>query len=386
MKKVSKQKCRVAHLVSCCVLVLILAVSSCKQADNGKPQQAVYETSVVVPESRTLEQTYPTTIQGQQDVDVYAQIDGKIVKVCVTEGQQVRKGQTLFLIDSAPYQSAYNTAQANVNEAKAQLASAQTNYHAKKELYEEKVIGRVELETVKNTLAQAQAVLEQRKAELQGARVNLAYTKVTSPSDGVVGTLPFRAGSLVSASMTQPLAKVSDNAEVWAFFTMNESQLLTLIQQYGSKEKALAAMPNATLQLSNGTKYPVPGRITNISGLVDAATGSVTLKAVFRNPKGLLYSGFTGNVCMPSVHKNCIVVPQSATYEMQDKHFVYKVVGGKAVATPITVVENDNGKEFIVTGGLKFGDIIVSGGISNIKDGMKISTTHQNQGRKEARL
>lgn len=358
----------------------------CGHSQQENSPQAIYETSIVKTESRTLESFYPTTIQGRQDVDVFAQITGKIVKVCVTEGQTVKKGQTLFMIDPVPFQTAYNTAKANVNEARVQLATTKMNYYANKQLYDKKIIGSVEYRTSQYTLAQAQAVLEQRLAELQSAGNNLTYTKVVSPSDGVVGTLPYHAGTLVSASIQQPLTRVSDNQEVWAFFTMNETQLLSLIEQYGNKEKALAAMPDVTLQLSNGKKYPVPGRITNISGLIDPTTGSVTLKAVFRNSKGMLYSGFTGNVCIPSVNKRSMVVPQSATYEMQDKRFIYKVVGGKAIATPIIVLPISNGKEFIVTSGLKPGDMIVSGGIANIKDGMEIKTRLQDKKRKEAHL
>ena len=392
MEKYSKQKKKVSlmekmmHNTLFWGFVWTSMLCSCGQSQQEDSPQAIYETSIVKPESRTLESFYPTTIQGRQDVNVFAQITGKIVKVCVTEGQKVKKGQTLFVIDPVPFQAAYNTAKANVNEARARLATARMNYQANQKLYDSKLIGRVEYRTTQNALAQAQTVLEQRLAELQSAGNNLTYTKVVSPSDGVVGTLPYHAGSLVFASMQQPLTRVSDNQEVWAFFTMNETQFLSLMEQYGSKEKALAAMPDVTLQLSNGKKYSVPGRITNISGLIDQTTGSVTLKAVFRNSKGMLYSGFTGNVCIPSVNKRSIVVPQSATYEMQDKRFIYKMVGGKAIATPIIVLPNSNGKEFIVTSGLKPGDMIVSGGIANIKDGMEIKTRFQDKKRKETRL
>lgn len=390
MEKYSKKKVslmeKMTHSSLFFGFALAFMLCCCGQSQQEDSPQAIYETSIVKPESRTLESFYPTTIQGRQDVNVFAQITGKIVKVCVTEGQTVKKGQTLFVIDPLPFQAAYNTAKANVNEARARLATARMNYQANQKLYDSKLIGRVEYRTTQNALAQAQAVLEQRLAELQSAGNNLTYTKVASPSDGVVGTLPYHAGTLVSASMQQPLTRVSDNQEVWAFFTMNETQFLSLIEQYGSKEKALAAMPDVTLQLSNGKRYPVPGRITNISGLIDQTTGSVTLKAVFRNSRGLLYSGFTGNVCIPSINKRSIVVPQSSTYEMQDKHFIYKVVGGKAIATPITILPISNGKEFIVTSGLKPGDMIVSGGIANIKDGMEIKTRLQDKKRKEARL
>ena len=386
MREHNKRKRGITQCVFFLLFALIITLVSCKDSKNDGLQQAVYTVQIITPENRTLESFYPTTIQGRQDVDVFAQITGKIIKVCVTEGQTIKKGQTLFMIDPVPFQAAYNTAKANVNEARTQLATAQMNYQANKKLYDAKVIGGVEYRTSQYTLAQVQAVLEQRLAELQSASNNLTYTKVVSPSDGVVGTLPYHAGSLVSASMQQPLTRVSDNQEVWAFFTMNETQLLSLIEQYGSKEKALAAMPDVTLQLSNGKRYPVPGRITNISGLIDQATGSVTLKAVFHNKNGMLYSGFTGNVCIPSINKRSIVVPQSSTYEMQDKRFIYKVVGGKAIATPIIVLPNSNGKEFIVTSGLKPGDMIVSGGIANIKDGMEIKTRLQDKKREEARL
>lgn len=390
MEKYSKKKVslmeKMTHSSLFFGFALAFMLCCCGQSQQEDSPQAIYETNIVKPESRTLESFYPTTIQGRQDVNVFAQITGKIVKVCVTEGQTVKKGQTLFVIDPVPFQAAYNTAKANVNEARARLATARMNYQANQKLYDSKLIGRVEYKTTQNALAQAQAVLEQRLAELQSAGNNLTYTKVVSPSDGVVGTLPYHAGTLVSASMQQPLTRVSDNQEVWAFFTMNETQFLSLMEQYGSKEKALAAMPDVTLQLSNGKRYPVPGRITNISGLIDQTTGSVTLKAVFRNSRGLLYSGFTGNVCIPSINKRSIVVPQSSTYEMQDKRFIYKVEGGKAIATPITILPISNGKEFIVTSGLKPGDMIVSGGFANIKDGMEIKTRLQDKKRKEAHL
>ena len=385
MEKHSKAKRNKLQCGIYWALTATLALMGCNNPKENILKQAVYTTSIIVPESRTLEQSYPTTIQGRQDVDVFAQITGKIVKVCVTEGQAVKKGQTLFVIDTVPFQTAYNTAKANVNEARAKLATASINYEANKKLYDAKVIGSVEYLTSQNAFAQAQAQLEQRLAEMQSAGNNLSYTKITSPSDGVIGTLPYHVGSMVSASMQQPLTKVSDNADVWAFFTMNETQLLNLIEQYGSKEKALAGMPEVKLQLSNGSEYSESGRITNISGLIDTATGSVTLKAVFENRKGLLYSGFTGNVLIPSVHRQCIVVPQPSTYEMQDKIFAYKVEGGRAIATPISIVPINNGSEYIVTEGLKYGDVIVSGGIANIKDGMEIKTNLLNKRSKEAR-
>lgn len=296
------------------------------------------------------------------------------MKVCVGEGERVKKGQPLFMIDPVPYEAALETARAAVHTAEARLSTAELDYRGKEELHRAKVVSDVDLQTAKNALTEAKSIVEQRRSEMKNAANNLSYTVVRSPSNGVVGMLPYRVGALVSANSEQPLTTVSDNVEMWVYFSMNETALLSLMQQYGNMGSALASMPNVRLQLSNGTEYPSAGKIENISGVIDPQTGSVTLKAVFPNRNGLLFSGSTGNVLLPYEYKSCIVMPQASTYELQDKRFAYKVVNGKAVATQIKVLPLSNGKEFIVTSGLKVGDTVVSGGIALLKDGMQIKT------------
>lgn len=354
------------------VIALVPILSSCR--NNGQSTQVTtgYETKVLTPERRILSTPYSASIQGVQDIEIYPQITGTITQVNVGEGAIVKKGTTLFIIDQAPYVAALNTAKANVSAVTAELATAQLNYDSRKELYVQEVVSEFDLLTAVNELALAKARLEQVNAQLANAENNLSYTLIKSPSDGVIGTLPYKTGALVSPTMTLPLTTVSDNSEMYIYFSMNENQLLSLTRRFGSMKNALDSLPSVQLVLSDGSLYEQPGRIENISGVIDRSTGSAALKAVFSNSRRLLRSGSTGNILIPVHYDNCIVIPQASTYEIQDKRFVYKVVDGKAVATQITVSPINDGQEFIVTRGLSFGDVIVTEGISTLRDGMQI--------------
>lgn len=359
-------------MIGLCVLESFF-LSSC--ADNRKAENMnVYSVQVLAPQSRSLTTAYSATIAGRQDVEIYPQVTGTLTRVCVEEGSIVRKGQILFVIDQVPYRAALNTARANVRAAKAGVENARLVYDSRKELFTEKVISEFDLKTAANALETAEAQLAQRQAEEDRAANDFSYTEVKSPSNGVVGVLPYRVGALVSAGSPRPLTTVSDNSEMFAYFSMSENRLLALTQQYGDMQKALAAMPSVELQLSNGSVFPAKGKIHSISGVIDRTTGSVTLKAVFPNEGRLLHSGATGNVLMSSVYANRIVIPQTATYELQDKRFAYKVVNGKAVAVQITVSSINNGKEFIVEDGLRAGDMIVTEGVGTLRDGMAVIT------------
>lgn len=333
----------------------------------------VYAMQVLEPQSRRLATAYSATISGRQDVDIYPQVSGKITKVYVEEGEVVRKGQHLFVINRTPYLAALHTAEANVRAARAQVADARLNYESRKELLEEQVVSEFDLLTAANALEIAQAQLAQRQAEEERAINDLSYTTIASPSDGVVGTLPYRTGALVSADSPRPLTIVSDNSEMWVYFSMNETRLLALTREYGTMEKAIEAMPALELQLSDGSIYSQAGRIQSISGVIDRSTGSVTLKAVFPNEGRLLHSGATGNVLLPIVYTNCIVIPQTATYELQDKRFAYKVVDGKARVTEIRVSPLDDGQTFIVESGLSAGDTIITEGVGTLRDGTPVN-------------
>ena len=245
-------------------------------------------------------------------------------------------------------------------------------FYNKEELYKENVISSFDLSTAKNSLLAAKAQLAQAKAQEVSARNNLSYTVVKSPADGVVGTLPYRVGALVSSALAQPLTTVSDNSDMYVYFSMTENQLLGLIRQYGSKEEALKNMPAIDLQLNDKSAYSERGQIESISGVIDRSTGTVSLRAVFPNKEGLLHSGGAGNVIVPVQKTAALTIPQAGTFEIQDKRYVYKVVDGKAQSSQVQVTRVNGGREFIVDEGLAPGDVIVAEGVGLLREGTPV--------------
>ena len=271
-----------------------------------------------------------------------------------------------------PYKAALETAAANVKSAESQLATAKLDAESREELYKANVVSEYDLQTARNTLAAAEAALAQAKAEEINARNSLSYTEVKSPVDGSASMIPYRVGALVSSSIAQPLVTVSDDAQVYIYFSMSENQIIDLIQHYGSLRKAIEQMPEIEFRLSNGTLYGHAGRVDAISGTVDASTGAVSLRATFDNPEKLLRNGGNGTVIVPTALTDCIVIPQSSTYEIQDKKFVYKVIDGKTESFPIEVFRLNNGTEYVVESGLEVGDIIIAEGAGLLRDGIAV--------------
>lgn len=372
MKNVNKKWWQLMMIVGC-----VMSVVSCKQEPQAQVE-AEYAVLKVSATDRTLSTSYSAAIRGRQDIDIYPQVSGFITKLCVEEGQTVRRGQVLFVIDQVPYKAALQTAEANVQTAEAALATSKLVYDSKKELYASNVVSEFDLRTAENSWLSAKAQLAQAKAQELSARNNFSYTEVKSPSNGVVGTLPYRVGTLVSANMPKPLTTVSDNSDMYVYFSMSENQLLALTRQYGSKNEALQNMPEVELQLNDKSIYAEKGKIESISGVVDANTGTASFRAVFPNDKGLLYSGTSGNVILPVKKSGCFVIPQAATFELQDKRYVYKVIEGKAVSVPVQVTRVNGGKEFIVEDGLKEGDMIVAEGVGLLREGTPIKVKQNN--------
>lgn len=331
-----------------------------------------YQVMDITISDKELQTTYSAAIRGRQDIDIYPQVSGTLTRLCVEEGQAVRKGQILFIIDQVPYIAALRTAEANVEAAKAGVATSQLTYDSKRELYAQKVVSEFDLKTSHNSLLSAKAQLAQAEAQRINAANNLSYTEVKSPADGVVDTLPYRVGTLVSSGMPKPLTTVSDNSDMYVYFSMTENQMLELTRRYGSKDRALAEMPAVSLQLNDRSTYPQEGKIETISGVIDTSTGTVSLRAVFPNKDGLLTSGGSGNVIVPLKKEDCIVIPQAATYELQDKVFVYKVVDGKAQSAPVQVTRVNGGQEYIVENGLQVGDVIVVEGVGLLREGTPV--------------
>ncbi len=353
-----------------CCLPLLAACGGQKQEMPGEK----YKTLTVTTSDQTLQSTYPATLRGRQAVEIRPQVSGTITQICINEGDAVRRGQILFIIDQVPYKAALETALANVKSAEAKLETAKLTANSKEELYKEKVVSDFDRQTARNQLLEAEAALAQAKAEETNARNNLSYTEVKSPVDGVAGMIPYRVGALVSSSISEPLVTVSDDAEIYAYFSMAESQMLDLIQQYGSLEEACRQMPSVGLILSNGKAYAEQGRIDAISGTVDESTGGVTLRAVFPNRGHMLRNGGSGVISVPTEHKDCIAIPQSATYELQNRVFTWKVVEGKTQSTPITVYKYNDGQTYIVLSGLQTGDVIIAEGAGLMREGTVVDT------------
>ncbi len=360
-----KQKLSVAMLFLAACLV------ACREADV--PQEQIgYSVLTVEPTDVTLTESYSASVRGRQDIEIYPQVSGTIQRVCVKEGEKVRRGQSLFVIDRVPYEAALRTAVANVHAAEAQVGTARITYESKQELCKANVVSEFDLSTARNTLAVAEASLEQARAEETNARNSLSYTEVKSPADGVVGTIPYRVGALVGPTMARPLTTVSDNAVMYVYFAMTENRLRSLVRGYGTPEEAIERMPPVVLVLGDGTTYEAKGRIETISGIVNEQTGTVQVRAVFPNEKRLLWSGGSGNVVIARTEADALVIPQRATSELQDKIFVYKVVDGRNVATEITVDRLSDGREYIVRSGLEAGDTIVTEGVGMLRDGMEV--------------
>ncbi len=353
--------------------ILLLAASSLLLAScgggGGRPTFGDNEYPVVEvgTSSAAMQTTYPATIKGVQDVQISPKVSGFITKILVREGQSVSAGQQLFEIDNVTYQAQVRQAQAAVNTAKTQVNTAKLTYDNSKQLHDNKVIGDYELQTAQNTYEQAKAGLAQAEAVLANAKEALSFCYVKSPASGVVGTLPYKVGTLVSAQNV--LTTVSNNSTMEVYFSVNEKTALDMSKS-GS---GLSAMPAVKLQLADGSMYEHEGKVTKMSGVIDAATGTVQLIAVFPNPQRLLKSGGSGNIVIPHDNNAAIVIPQGSVTEVQNKKFVYTVNDSNKVQyTEITVDPQNDGNSYIVTSGLKVGDKYVTNGITKLSDQMQI--------------
>lgn len=350
--------------------VVLLSCSSRQQNEGDEPKH--FDLLTITAGDHELATEYPASIRGNQDIKITPRIEGYLQGVYVKEGATVKAGQLLFRIDAATYQAAVESANANVQMMTAALNKAQQEYDGKKALHAKSIISDFELSLSESDLGIAKANLAAAKAALTSARNDLSYTEIRSPSDGVVGRIPYRKGDLVGPSTQEGLTVVADNRQMRVYFSMTENQVMRYISDYQTLSEAIAHFPEIYLQLPNGKRYDLPGHIESISGIIDEQTGSVSVCGRFDNPNGMLLSGGTGKIVMPIEISDAIVIPQEATYDIQDKVYVVKVVDGKAVSTIIQVESQNDGKTYVVTSGLKVGDVIVAKGSSYIKEGTPI--------------
>ena len=370
-----------------CVIAMLAVLCSCN-LDLPKETQSSFETMTVKNSDIEVPVKFSAKMKGQADVTIMPQVSGQLMKIYVTEGQQVRMGQALFAIDSRNAQHELESARANLQAANANLQaaisqanSAKLEYESNKNLYDKQIVSNYMLESSLNTYKQAQATVSQAKASVSQAqtavnraKVNLGFCTITSPVAGVIGEIPVYAGDQVTP-MTQ-LTIVSGNQKMEAEFSISESVLeegLSSGFTRSDKDKNLANLPAVTFIMKNGTEYPVKGRISSVTGVVNATTGSLACKATFPNPDGVLYSGIQGTVVVPYSLHDVMVIPQAAVVRLQDKSLVYKVKAD-STATAVTVMTTDigNGKDLVVTEGLNVGDRIVTVGANNVQEGQRV--------------
>ena len=351
----------------------VSGLTSCG-VDIPKVVNSSFETMTVEKSDIELPYKFSARMKGQNDVTVTPQVSGQLMRICVTEGQLVKQGQTLFVIDQRNAQLELEAAQANLQAALAQENSAKLEYESNKNLYDKKIVSSYMLNNSENSYKQAQAAVAQARAAVNRAKVNLGFCTITASVSGVIGEIPVRVGDQVSP-LTQ-LTMLSGNTTMYAEISVTESVIEEMVKggvKASDVEKHLANLPEATFVMKSGTEYPHKGRVVSLTGVVNDATGSLTAKVSFPNPDGHLHSGIQGTVVMNFAEKDVMIVPQHAVVRLQDKSLVYKVQpDSTATAIDVTTQDTGNGKDFIITSGLNAGDKIVTTGANNVTEGQKV--------------
>ena len=352
--------------------LLLFAAALMLAACGGKAPQIVptsYETLTIGKSDISVPLKYSATLKGTADVTIMPQISGQLMEVCITEGQQVKKGDVLFRIDSRDAELELQSAEANLLAAEAQESSAKLEFESNTNLYAKGIVSKYVLDNAENQYKQAKASVAQYRASANRARVNLSYCTIIAPVDGVIGSIPVYAGDQVSPGTY--LTLLSGNAKMYAEFSVSESVLEE--RANGDAEGSLADFPDVTFLFKSGTEYNKKGRITSITGTVDRTTGALTCKATFPNPNGVLYSGIQGTVVIPFDVKDVIVVPQNAIVRLQNKSLAYKVGADSCVtSTIVTTVGIGSDRDLVVTEGLEVGDVIVTVGANNLVEGQRV--------------
>ena len=362
------------------LLTILMLSGACNEQGTVQTESKTYPLLKVEHSDRLINSSFPATLRGRQTVEIRPQVSGMITEIRINEGDPVRKDSILFVIDQTQYKAEYEIAVANVQSAEAALSTARLVLESTRDLFANEVVSEFDLMTAQNDLVEAEAKLALAKAEETRAYNNLSYTEVRSPVNGVASMTPYRVGALVSSTIAEPLVKVSDDSQIYAYFSMAENQMLDMILETGSLQNAFSNIPEVQLEMSNGRLYDQSGKITALSGTIDQTTGAISIRASFPNRRHILRDGGSGSVIIPHQMNDCIVIPQSATFEIQDRIFVYKVVDGKASSTQIKVASVNNGSEYVVESGLEVGDVIIAEGAGLIQEGSEIPNAEEEYG------
>ena len=359
------------------IYVILALLTSCigNGEDKSKLAQNSYKTLCVKRQDYILKRKLTVKVESQHNVDVRPIVGGRIVKLCVQDGAQVKKGQALFVVEQEPYIAAVNVAKAHVNTARATLSTAQLNLDGKEKLFAKQMIGEFDVQRARHAKDEATALLKASEAELEEAKANLNYTTTCSPVDGVISMIEYREGNLIDPSMEEPMLTIATNKKLYVYSCFSEEILSGLFEEYGcnTSEELIEKMPDVTLYTIWDEELPQKGRIDAIDGSVDVVTGAIDIRASFDNPSELFRNGSNGYIYLPYKMNDVVVIPKDAAIRIQDKYFVYRIVDGKANLTEIKIVPYNKDDNYVVTAGLDNGDIIVVEDAEKIKDGMAIA-------------
>lgn len=360
------------------IVIAALALYSCSSsAGNGggyeQPPQALPVLTVTSIPATTY-QEFSASIEGSKDIEIRPQVDGYLDRIYVDEGAHVRKGQALFHINDRPYSEQLNNAKAVLAAAKANLSNADINLAKIKPLVQNNVVSDVQLKTAQAAYDAALANVSQAEAMVQSAAINLGYTTITAPVDGYIGRIPHKTGSLVGLGTAEALTVISEIKEVYAYFSLSENDFLRFKDQYAGKsiEEKIKQMPPVDLLLADNSVYPQKGKVETVSGQFNNGMGAISFRAAFPNTDGLLRSGNTGRIRIPHSVASAIVIPLEATFELQDKVFVFAVAdSNKVMSLPVTI-SGKNGNYYIISNGIEAGKKIVYTGLDRLRDGAVI--------------
>lgn len=357
------------------IVTVCLLFSMCKNNSTQPENKQQHNVLELSPRHIRIYEDYPATLQGREVIEIRTKVEGYLEELYVDEGAYVTKGQILFRISSPQYEQELRSAEAGILTAQAEVDEAEMNVRKPRPLVDKNIISNYQLESVEYALKTKKAALAQAQAALANAKANIGYTVISSPASGVINTIPYKKGSLVSSSSDNPLTTLSNDNELYAYFAMNEKQLLNFNRRfkgYTIQEK-LKNLPQVQLVLSDGSLYESPGKIETATGLIETATGSVNFRASFTNEDGLLKSGGSASVRIPIEMDSALVIPQSATYELQNKQMVYILgAGNKVMSKNIIATPTNDGQFFIINSGLSSGDKVILDGLTSLKDSLNI--------------
>jgi membrane fusion protein, multidrug efflux system len=322
----------------------------------------------------TTYQEFSASLEGSKDIEIRPQVDGYLDRIYVDEGAYVKKGQPLFHINERPYREQLNNAKASLSAAKANLANAQINVSKLEPLVKSNVVSEVQLKTAQAAYDAAAASVAQAQAMVNNAEINIGYATVSAPVNGYIGRIPFKTGSLVGVTTQQPLTVLSEIKEIYAYFSMSEKDYLEFKNKYPGRtvEEKIKQIPPVELVLADNTIYPNKGKVETVSGQFNNSIGAINFRAAFPNAEGVLRSGNTGRVRVPQTVSSSLVIPQEATFEIQDKVFVFLLAdSNKVVSTPLSIV-GSSGNYYLVKSGIEAGQKVVYSGLDRLRDGVVI--------------